>query len=341
MNLLNMKRSGYVLTFFSFILFLILSISWHCSGTPRQVINPYTHINWQTVEKHKAALHSHTSAGEAEQEPSVVIDMYRERGYSVVALTDHDTNGPVETTWPWTDFGRDPEALGMVAIQGNEISKVHHIGSHFNDYGNPDAESEDTVLTSIGKHGGLAIFHHPGRYQKGVDWYLDKYRTYNHLLGQEVINRKNRYPQDRSNWDSLLTVLMPDRPVWGFASDDMHKPGADMGYSWVVFLMPELNKEEVRKAMRNGSSFFVYSPEGAKGPAVPEITSISVDDQDQTIMITTTGHDSLRWIANGQLVQRGNTAMLRDLPVSATYIRAEVFRSGNVIFTQPFGLKKL
>jgi len=341
MNLQKMKRSKSLLICFTTFFILILSAFWHCGGALWQVSNPYAGINWQTIEKHKANLHTHSSTGGTEQAPAEVIDLYRKLGYSVIALTDHDTNGPAETTWPWTDYSRNPAEIGMVAIQGNEISRVHHIGSHFNDYGNPDAVSEDTVLTEIGKRGGLALFHHPGRYKKGLQWYTDKYRAYDHLLGQEVINRNNRYPQDRANWDSVLSVLMPGRPVWGFASDDMHEPESDMGYGWVVLLIPELNEKNVREAMRSGRSFFVHSPQRVTGSSVPEITSISVDNQGRTISLTTAGHDSIRWIADGQRVQSGVTALLDDLPVTSTYIRAEVFRSGNVMFTQPFGLNRL
>ena len=318
-------------------LFLLFS---GCKEKTWQVINPYQNIDWQNVERHKANLHTHTTVGEADQSPEVVIDMYHDLGYSVITLSDHDTNGPKETTWPWTEYGRNPDSLNMVAIQGNEISKTHHIGSHFNDYGNPDTRSEDTVLTEIGLRGGLALFHHPGRYQKGVEWYVDKYRRYDHLIGQEVINKKNRYPHDRANWDSVLTVLMPDRPVWGIASDDMHEPDSDMGYSWVVLLLPDLSEETVRAALSEGRSFFTHAPQGSGNLPQPEILNIAVDDSNQVITLTTAGQDSILWISNGQMVTRGNSVDLSGLPDEARYIRAEVFLSGNILCTQPFGLRR-
>lgn len=334
------RFSNYVHILFPVLFFTTLLLISGCSAKTWQVINPYQNIDWQNIERHKTNLHTHTSVGEADQNPEVVIDMYHDLGYSVIALTDHDTNGPKETTWPWTAYGRNPDSLNMVAIQGNEISKTHHIGSHFNDYGNPDTRSEDTVLTGISSRGGLALFHHPGRYKKGVEWYADKYRSYDHLIGQEVFNKKNRYPQDRANWDSVLTVLMPDRPVWGIASDDMHVPDSDMGYSWVVLLLAELNEETVREALSNGYSFFTHAPLGGSNSTQPEIKSIAVDDSNQVITLATAGNDSILWLSNGQIVERGTRIALSDLPEDAKYVRAEVFLSGNVLCTQPFGLRK-
>ena len=43
------------------------------------------------------------------------------------------------------------------------------------------------------------------------------------IIGMEVYNRPNDgYPYDRILWDELLSHSMPDRPIWGYANDDMH-----------------------------------------------------------------------------------------------------------------------
>jgi predicted metal-dependent phosphoesterase TrpH len=163
-------------------------------GPAVHIENPYAGVDWSSDGQYKSNLHTHTTVGGARDEPQTVIDRYRELGYGILALTDHDDDSLAEPTWPWQEYDREPETVEMVAIQGNEISEVHHIGSHFSDYGDPEVESEEEALEEIGRRGGTALFHHPGRYSKGVDWYVEMYRRYDHLLGQEVYNRNERYP---------------------------------------------------------------------------------------------------------------------------------------------------
>jgi hypothetical protein len=46
-----------------------------------------------------------------------VIDGYHQRDYHVLAITDHN-----RVTWPWGNFGPDPEVLDMRPVPGNELS---------------------------------------------------------------------------------------------------------------------------------------------------------------------------------------------------------------------------
>ena len=84
-----------------------------------QIENPYANVDWKNYGHYKANLHTHTSAGEAEDTPQAVIDRYKELGYAILALTDHDDDVTAEPTWPWQVYDREPEALDMVAIKGH------------------------------------------------------------------------------------------------------------------------------------------------------------------------------------------------------------------------------
>jgi len=234
------------------------------------VLNPYEDVDWNTVGQYKANMHTHTTQSDGRLAPQVVIDEYRARGYSILSLTDHNL-----CTWPWTELDvmerkgrayqydeaqrqqhvsrdgkkgkdgkqrskdvmpvppyekRDPATLGMLAVSGNEASRHHHMCTYFIQYG---------------KAGGLALLNHPGRYWKPengdsipadvVEQYGSLYRTYEHLIGLEVINQGMRYPLDIALWDKVLAATMPERPVWGYANDDMHHPDT-LGCDWdVVF----------------------------------------------------------------------------------------------------------
>jgi hypothetical protein len=312
--------------------------------------NPYASVDWKRHKQYKANFHTHTTLSDGRSAPHEVIDAYVELGYAILAITDHDTFGPGNdrnhpdrhrTTWPWTAFGRDPEAAGMVAVEGNEISRFHHIGSYFCDYGNPEVVSGDIAIKEIGSLGGLAVLFHPGRYRNPASWYSSLYRAHPHLIGFEIYNQGDRHPDDRKTWDAILTDIISERPVWGFSNDDMHNPERkQLGRNWNVMLLPELSAEAVRRGMEEGTFFFVYAPEGHDGGAPPVIRAIAVDSSKGTIHIDATGYESIEWISDGRFIHRGDRVNLSELADPGGYIRA-VIRSENssLIGTQPFRIQ--
>lgn len=298
--------------------------------------------------------------------PHTVVDRYHELGYSILAVTDHN-----EVTYPWTAFAdmepsstslnrmesapetmpenfvyenRDPVTLGMIDIQANELSRHHHMGSFFNDHNGTTTEVESLEATAA--KNGIAMLYHPGRYQERepeyyvLEWYLDLYENYDHLFGMEVYNQGDRYPNDRKLWDSVLTVTMPGRPVWGYSNDDMHTL-PHLGRNWSMLILPELSHEWVRTGMEDGLSYFVYAPDGHNGPLPPFIESIKVNQRRGIIEIDATGYDEIQWIAGGEVVHVGNLVSLKDLPETGNYIRAKLFGAGGTVAgTQPFGIIK-
>lgn len=315
-------------------------------ATGVKVGNPYAGVNWNRVEQHKANLHTHTTQSDGKVETAAVIDMYHEQGYTVLALTDHDTKGPEGTTWPWSDFGRDPKQLGMVAVEGNEVSKLHHLNGFFCNYGDADVESEEIAIQEIGKLGGCVMINHPGRYTKRkqgpkkreLAWYIDLLKRYDHILGLEIYNQKDRCPNDRELWDAALVELLPERNVWGFGNDDMHEPQKSFAFSWNVMLLPELTPEQVRDAMENGRFFYAHSPKGKDGPQAPVIDKIVVNKRAGTISIEARNSERIEWVADGEVVHQGGQIDLKTVP-EAKYVRAVVYGPDGIrVGTQPFAL---
>lgn len=306
------------------------------------LVSPYAGVDWDATQRHRSNFHTHTTLSDGHQPPEHVIDLYHELGYTVLALTDHDTLGPAATTWPWSTFGRDAAELGMLAIEGNEISKLHHTGSYFNSFGEPDLVSDEQALREIGERGGLAVFFHPGRYKdKTIEWYADLYRRHDHLVGFEIYNQTDRYPIDRARWDELLTVLMPDRPVWGFSNDDMHVPENHLGFSWNVMLVTRLDEPAVRQAMETGRFYYVHDPDGPGGAAPPTLDRVTLDPDSTTITLETTGTDRIDWISRGKIIHQGNHIDLTQFPDAQRYIRAELHGPDQTIAgTQPFAIHR-
>ncbi|MDX9882967.1 MAG: hypothetical protein RBS73_12965 [Prolixibacteraceae bacterium] len=325
-----------------------------------EISNPYRQVKWENDGQYKANLHTHTTRSDGSHAPQYVVDKYHQLGYNILALTDHN-----EVTFPWTSFAsmeastkskerlkegkvsaenlvyenRDPKVLGMIAIQGNEVSSPHHVGSLFNDYNRPTKQEDSTFIATAAKN-GLVIINHPGRYKHNAQWYIDFYKKYNHLVGMEIYNQVDRYPNDRQLWDSVLVALLPARPVWAYSNDDMHGE-AKLGYSWNIFILPELSEEWVRKGMEEGRSFYVHSPQGHKNLQMPVVQSVQVFPKKGRIDIRVTGQDSVRWISGGKIIQRGASLKLNDCPDISSYVRAEIFGpQGLVVGTQPFSVSK-
>lgn len=358
----KIKKSFQTIYFNWLVLFLIPILLAGCQSR-WDIQNPYAEVDWNNDQRYKANFHTHTTRSDGRMNPQTVVDKYHELGYKILAITDHN-----EVTYPWTSFAemeasegsyrrlgegtleeeeivyenRDLQQLGMLAIQGNELSRHHHTGSFFNDQNGTETEEES--LRAVAAKDGLNMFYHPGRYTSrdpdryGAEWYVDFYQRYDQLIGMEIYNQGDRYPGDREIYDAVLTKLMPNRPVWAYSNDDMHH-GAKLGRNWNVLLLPELSEEWVRNGMRQGRSFYVYSPSGHNVKKLPQIEEIIVENRKGLIEIDVTGYDSIRWISEGEVVHHGEKLLIKETPNIGSCVRAEIYGAGDAIIgTQPFGI---
>ncbi|MCC5905489.1 MAG: hypothetical protein JJU13_04745 [Balneolaceae bacterium] len=392
----------------------------------RIVLNPYSSVDWSSSGHYKAALHVHTLQSDGYHMLEDVVHAYRDAGFTILAITDHDwnypnarvgwghvpeeeaspypkepkpENFPANTTWPWTDYGGPaPEAVDMVGIEAAELTFRHHINSYFTDYGvwyeRTGSEApyggivneenveiwEDDQLFDIRESGGIAILDHPGLSQshgfwdrKPLYWYIERFNTHSpdYLIGMEVTNTDRtadlqlRENYDEGLWDQLLAHFMPERPVWGFGTDDMHRLD-DVRDSHTVFLLDEHTEEAVRDAMKTGQFYFTKSTLRLnffddKMSLFPSIESIFVDNDAGSISIEAGNYDTIHWISApesadpindyktsdqpwplGTIVHEGETIHYRDVQGINNYLRAEIIREeeGELYrtFTNPFGL---
>lgn len=123
--------------------------------TPTLVLNPYQGVNWDTVGRHKTNLHTHTTQSDGVMSPAEIIDKYRDLGYTMLAITDHD-----RVTYPWHSHGRDPQEVSMIAIPGNELSRHHHTLGLFVPFESLSRDLNAT-LRQLHEADGLAVIAHP------------------------------------------------------------------------------------------------------------------------------------------------------------------------------------
>ena len=318
-----------------------------------EILNPYSSVNWDTFQQFKANLHTHTDYSDGTKPPHERIDEYHENNYSILSLTDHDDynpEGPIN--YPWTELNninedwenRDPDDLGMIAVQGLEISAGIHLGSHFNDFVGEASSDEEYVLSQIQERDGLAQFFHPGRYTNNnphnmVEWYADKYLKFDCLVGMEVYNGRDIYPRDRELWDNVLMQTLPEKVIWAFANDDTHVSSIyiDFLFSWNMFILEELSLEDVKEAYANGI-FFACNRNTSMAPDPPVINRIILENDSLTI--DGSGYDSIDWIADGNNIGIGETIELKDIKKNNMYVRGKLTKhdglSRSRTLTQPF-----
>ena len=332
---------------------------------PNKVIfNPYSGIDWGTIQRHKANMHCHTTHSDGAIHPHEAVDRYHDAGYTILAMTDHDGNFPhiysdrnEILTYPWTDLNnkfpdwdnRNPDTLGMVSINGVEVSSVPHLLSHFNNFPGYGTQDALWALQQIKTNAGFATFAHPGRYWvdpsvylgQTKQWYLDWYRDYRFLktlYGVEVLNANIKHPEDEGFWDFLLTNTMPTRPIFSFGNDDEHSYGFNFGGSWSVFLLDALSESSVKNAYAKGS-VLACGRTHTNAPTQPEINEIIVTDTHITIHAA--GYDIIEWVSEGNVVGSSETI---DTSHLNKYVRAKLsISNGNGethVLTQPFGLSE-
>ena len=356
---LSFKLAHYVGRYIriNYFFLALIAISFSGCNSGVEIDNPYESVDWENDMQYKANFHTHTTRSDGRLNPDTVVDIYHALGYHILAITDHN-----EVTYPWTGFSgmdassrsyervesepetmpshfnyedRNPLVLKMIDIEGNEFSRHHHMGSFFN--GLLGTEDVTESLEAIAEQDGIVMLNHPGRYDYPIDWYVDLYQTHGHLIGLEVYNQGDRYPQDRSKWDSLLTVTMPDRNIWAYSNDDMHAL-PHVGRNWNMLILPELTHESVREGMENGLSYFIYAPQGHNGPEPPVINSIKINKS--TIKINASGYNNVEWISEGRVVHDGPAINLKKTEKIGSYVRAILYGPGETVAgTQPFGVK--
>ncbi|MFW5913483.1 MAG: PHP domain-containing protein [Bacillota bacterium] len=340
-------------------------------------LNPYEDVDFETADQALTNLHTHTKNSDGNGTPHDVVDYYEGYGYDTLALTDHDT-----VTYPWTfstlndgEDGwedRDPDALGMLAVEGNELTVPRNewfpdTVSLFTDYEYQQPESLEgtpeafhNTLDEIDEiEDSLAFIAHPGREWKthtdyadqdmySIPWWVDLFNDHpkDQLIGLEVFNRNDQYRHDRGLWDEILLKTMPERPVWGLGNDDYHGDGE--GYIHRSFtrqlIEGDFTEDALRESLRSGH-FFTSNVNNSDDDA-PRISNIIVDEEARTITIEGSGYDTIEWfhgsnefyeptrIAEGETFEYGS--------FEGNYVRARLIKDkegadeGKTL-TQPFG----
>lgn len=354
--------------------------------------SPYQELNWSEIGHYDSEFHTHPGLGDEQYDPHQTIDRYHEEGYKILALAGHDYDIPkdhIQTIYPWTKLSeifeiikhvenptennktygkmanepyqaRDPVKLGMVSVEGNEVTGPHHLISLFCSVNSGEA-NEAATLKKIKEKGGLAYFAHPGRYVESLGltayWYADLYLRFDVLIGQSVFNRIDSHPKARAFYDKIVHILGYQRPIWLYGEDDMHDEST-LGWNRDVILLenfrpgsmhpdiPDGSAPDVFKALKNGYSY-LWKPSLQYNKRSFNIIDVIVSDKEIEIIID---HqymvDEIRWVTHNpyldisETIFYGHKISRKNLPEYSKFVRAEIEGHKGIIFTQPFYLKQ-
>jgi hypothetical protein len=328
------------------------------------VSNPYSNIDWSTINFVKTATHNHTYYSNGSFEKSEWSDSafdtvdervqrYVDIGYGAVIITEHDYVALDEVNGKYSNDN-------ILKIYGNELSKRYHtlyygLSAYYDNKGKGTSVTNgiDGNIEKIKElDSGFVYFAHPNRSSTDKDYWLNLFNKHDNIYGIEVFNAGQalaNYSEDI--WDYILSNSMPNRPIYGTASDDAHSNGS-AGTGWTTLLLSEseMNDEGVLNALKNGNSFMgsiCVNPktdddimwDSVKGP-VPEIKRIQVDNEKATIKVEATNFNTIEWVSlDGKVVATGDTISLNDSYGVENYIRVRIYGDNGMIHSQPFGLE--
>lgn len=203
------------------------------------------------------------------------------------------------------------------------------------------------------------------RYRYVINNFANYLMNYDSCIGIDINSKKDgRTKYDRKLWDILLQKVVPTgRNVFAIATTDAHQLDK-VGCAWTDMCMPENNAENVRICLENGAFFAVsryiknpeelaqfsletgidwgtsFEQENRDGsiPA-PKVTNIIVNEKNDTITLNVDNALTVHWISDGKVIAVGNSIDLDDYSDQiGSYVRAEAFGHGGVLYTQAFTL---
>ncbi|RLE79439.1 MAG: hypothetical protein DRJ52_08405 [Thermoprotei archaeon] len=227
----------------------------------------------------KGNLHTHSTYSDGLLTPKQLAYLYRNNGYSFLAITDHNKVADVRKL-STEDFLVLP---GIEVDTGKGVlgSKYHIVGVDIEE--EIKAESAQEAIDKIVELGGVAIVAHP--YWSSLT--LNDLLKLEKYLGIEVFNTTCEVDVLRGysvvHWDMLLTA---GRRVYGFAVDDAHwsfrqyKP-VDACKAWIMVKAEELSREAIIKSIKKGLFYSSTGPviknlEIKNGKVVVECSPVKV-----------------------------------------------------------------
>ena len=270
----------------------------------------------QVNQYFKANLHAHTNVSDGKLSPEELKQAYKEKGYQIVAYTDHNLCLPhpelndgeflALTAWEMDasedapKFYRKTYHLNFIAKDPANRWQIYHpkyMRGNLANYDGPvvcDGQEEreysvayiNSVIARANEKGFLVTYNHPV-------WSLQDYTDYAQLKGlwgTEVFNSEcyqQGYFDNSAN--AYQDLLKKGNRLVPLATDDVHGLGRAFG-GWVMVGAEALSYEAVIAALEKGD---LYATTG------PDIYSVTLEDNTLTVKCSDAAYVNL--ITNGRM----------------------------------------
>ena len=206
---------------------------------------------------YKAALHTHTSSSDGAFWPEDVAALYRQRGYDVLALTDHERSNDI----------RGLSGPGFLVINGIELHPLfpghkcrnHHIIGLGVPHGYPVSRGAQKdvrqCMQQIEDLGGIAVLAHPPGVNVRPHLYADMPLAAFELWAshQQATGGGDRECEWAEGLDAGINLP-------AIATDDAHAE-SEVATAWTWLKMKSLSKRSVLSAIRTGACYASTGPE--------------------------------------------------------------------------------
>lgn len=266
----------------------------------------------------KINFHMHTTVSDGHCTPEDAIGFYRDKGYDIVALTDH---------WKWNKSG---EIDGMRVISGAEfntnhsdaIRGVYHIlgiGCERDPQLDPSMPPQQ-IIDGIRAAGGLAVLAHPA-------WSINTTENVAPLHGLEATEIFNSVSQVHESGRAYSGEFVDASACKGvyyplLATDDTHYYDGDQTCGWIMLEGDlSMTDAQILDAVRAGR---FYATQGPELYAKREDGKIVVDCSPvDRIMF----HSNLVWAAGHGITGKGMTHAEMPIHDGERYVRVEIIDS--------------
>ena len=240
------------------------------------------------TQYYKANLHTHSTISDGKLSPSEVKDLYKAKGYQILALTDHNIIVDHSSM-------NEPDFLMLTAVEVNLNHQNYRPGFdgqtyHFNLISKkPDhlwvpgkapskypggleyakkmtceemelfhsADAANAMIAKANEMGFLVMYNHP-------TWSCHSYPDYAPLKGLWGMELRNSeccmLGNNENNTRVFKDLLNLGNRLYPLGTDDMHAPRA-AGLSWIMVGASELRYDSVINALEKGDFYMSCGPE--------------------------------------------------------------------------------
>lgn len=206
----------------------------------------------------KANTHTHTTNSDGDSSPAIVVGLYRNKGYNILAITDH---GYVTNCTTLTNLSGN-----FICVSSEEWTSTKHVVRiNVNSTYNNNIANIQNAVNAAYNSSGFAIVAHPN--WTSTIWTLNDLTSLQNYTAMEIYNkvieRLSPDPYSVQKWDD---VLKTGKKVFGVAADDMHQVNVDLGYGFTKVYMPEFTLQAYVNSMKSG---YFYASQGPNMDSEP------------------------------------------------------------------------